>query len=175
MQTVSAVDTNSAKGVEKASTVPVPVNTTNLSGVNNASNGTNSAANQAWQGAGNGVGGSSDPAAASSAASAGKPTPMLADPGFKLDPSTFSPSAKPYTAGSGNIANMIGDLVRLMLIAISTLAVISIAIGGAMMSVSGGNTDRVSKGKAIVIHSLQALAVSLSAYLIIKFVSWVIG
>lgn len=70
---------------------------------------------------------------------------------------------------------MIGDLVRMMLIAISTIAVISIAIGGAMMAISGGDSDRVTKGKAILIHSLQALAVSLSAYFIIKFVSWVIG
>ena len=134
--------------------VTFAVNTTTLSGVLEASQG----------------GSTPTPAPAG-----GKSVPMLTTTDFKLNPKDFSPSNKSYTAGGGNIANMIGDLVRMMLIAISTIAVISIAIGGAMMAISGGDSDRVTKGKAILIHSLQALAVSLSAYFIIKFVSWVIG
>ena len=101
--------------------------------------------------------------------------PDIATANFKLNPKDFSPSKKTYNSGTGNITTMIGDIVRIMLISISTLAVLCIAVGGAMMSVSGGNSDRVSKGKAIVTHSIQAIGLSLSAYLIIQFVSWVIA
>lgn len=111
------------------------------------------------------------------------PVPSLANTQFKFDPNTLSPrdpSKGGYYGGDdegtsdGNTVQLLRKIARLLLVIVSTGAVLFITYGGFLMAISGGDTDRSTKGRTIVTYNVQALIVAMLAYGIIQFVIWII-
>ena len=94
---------------------------------------------------------------------------------FSLNPNELSPSEKPYTGGTKvNIKNLLANIGKYLLIATTTIAVLSIVVGGLMISTTGPS-DRAAKGKTIIMLNIMAIVVALFSYSIIKLVSWIIN
>lgn len=56
----------------------------------------------------------------------------------------------------------------------STMTVLFVIVGGFLMAISGGDTDRSTKGRTIITYNIQALIISMLAYGIIQFVIWIV-
>ncbi len=100
---------------------------------------------------------------------------------FKFDPNTFAPGSGPgYYNGDkegtqgGNTVQMLRKVAQFLLVVVSTGAVIFITIGGFLMAISAGDSDRSTKGRTIITYNIQALVVALLAYGIIQFVIWIL-
>jgi hypothetical protein len=94
---------------------------------------------------------------------------------FRLDPSFLTPSEKIYKKGTiGNIKDILANIGKYLLIATTTIAVLSIVVGGLMISTTWP-TDRAAKGKTIIMLNIMAVIVALFSYSIIKLVSWIIA
>lgn len=94
---------------------------------------------------------------------------------FTFDPNSLSPSEKRYTSGTSiNLKTILANLGKYLLIATTTIAVLSIVVGGLMISTTGPS-DRAAKGKTIIMLNITAVVVALFSYSIIKLVSWIIA
>lgn len=94
---------------------------------------------------------------------------------FRLDPNGLSPSEKRYTGGTKtNLTNFLKTIGNTLLIATSTLAVLSIVVGGVMIATTGPS-DRAAKGKTIITLNIMAIIIALFSYSIIRLVSWIIA
>lgn len=96
---------------------------------------------------------------------------------FRLDPSALSPSEKSndYKKGTKmNLKAILANIGKYLLIATTTIAVLSIVVGGLMISTTGP-TDRAAKGKTIIMLNIMAVIVALFSYSIIQLVSWLIA
>lgn len=94
---------------------------------------------------------------------------------FRLNPSDLSPSQKKYNQGTGgNLKTILANVGKYLLIATTTIAVLSIVIGGLMISTTGPS-DRAAKGKTIIMLNIMAVVVALFSYSIIRLVSWLIA
>ncbi|MDP2103565.1 MAG: hypothetical protein Q8K26_01430, partial [Candidatus Gracilibacteria bacterium] len=68
---------------------------------------------------------------------------------FTLNPGQLSPSEKRYTGGfKANMTSLLKNIGNILLIATSTIAVLSIVVGGVMIATTGPS-DRAAKGKTI--------------------------
>lgn len=95
---------------------------------------------------------------------------------WTMDSGMFTPNENKYNQGPrGNLSNLLQRIADFLLIAIGTLAVLLIAVAGFRMATSAGNSDEATKGKTMVRFNLLAIVVSLMAYTIIQFVSWIIS
>ncbi|MDD5198078.1 MAG: hypothetical protein PHN60_04435 [Candidatus Gracilibacteria bacterium] len=110
----------------------------------------------------------------------GGPTPSggrddMTSTDFTLNPNDLSPSEKKYTGGTKtNFKTLLANIGKYLLIATTTIAVLSIVIGGLMISTTGP-TDRAAKGKTIIMLNIMAVVVALFSYSIIQLVSWLIA
>lgn len=94
---------------------------------------------------------------------------------FTLNPNELSPSEKKYTGGTrANFKILLTNIGKYLLIATTTIAVLSIAVGGLMIATTGP-TDRAAKGKTIIMLNIMAVVVALFSYSIIRLVSWLIA
>lgn len=99
---------------------------------------------------------------------------------FRLDPGFLTPSEKQYGNGKqygGTIQNLktiLANIGKYLLIATTTIAVLSIVVGGLMISTTGP-TDRAAKWKTIIMLNIMAIIVALFSYSIIRLVSWIIA
>ncbi len=94
---------------------------------------------------------------------------------FKLDPKFLSPSNKPYNGGAKqNLKDILANIGKYLLIATTTIAVLSIVVGGIMISTTGPS-DRAAKGKTIIMLNIAAVILALLSYSIIRLVSWLIA
>lgn len=66
------------------------------------------------------------------------------------------------------------NLGKMLLIGVSTLAVLSITIGGIMIATTGPS-DRAAKGKTIISLNIIAIVIALLSYSIIQIVRWVLS
>ncbi len=95
---------------------------------------------------------------------------------WTLDSGAFSPSTQEYREGpKGNLQNLLERISGLLLVAISTLAVLLIAVAGFRMAMSSGDSEEATKGKTMVRFNLIAIVLALLSYTIIRFVSWIIS
>lgn len=95
--------------------------------------------------------------------------------GFTLNPGFLSPSEKTYDKGTkGNLKDLLANIGKYLLIATTTIAVLSIVVGGLMISTTG-TSDRAAKGKTIIMLNIMAVVVALFSYSIIRLVSWIIA
>lgn len=105
--------------------------------------------------------------------SGGKDDLMSTD--FRLDPNGLSPSEKRYTGGTKkNLTDFLKTIGNTLLIATSTIAVLSIVVGGVMIATTGPS-DRAAKGKTIITLNIIAIFVALFSYSLIRLVSWIIA
>lgn len=93
---------------------------------------------------------------------------------FKFNPNSISPTTTEYSAGTGNIKTFLNKVANILLIVVSTGAVLSIVIGGFYMAVSGGDSEKANKGKIIITYNIIAICIALLSYAIIQFVTWII-
>lgn len=99
----------------------------------------------------------------------------LLDSSFTLSPSYFSMGKTSYTAGTkGNITTIITKIVRMLFSILAMVAVFSIIVAGYLMIFAGGDPGKAGQAKNIVTYNALAIALALSAYLIIEFVSWIV-
>ncbi len=88
----------------------------------------------------------------------------------------FSPRKATGDTTEGNedkldtIPELIGHVIDLALIAISTVALVFMVIGGIAMIFSGANEDLFSKGKNAVTYSLVGIVVAFLSFIIIRFI-----
>jgi len=76
------------------------------------------------------------------------------------------------TACSLNLFLKLGlNIADYILGIVGALTLLMFVYGGVMMVISGGSSDRVKKGKDIIVGSVVGLAIVFSSYLIIQFVS----
>lgn len=82
----------------------------------------------------------------------------LGDASFTFDPNKLSPrTGNPYSSGGGNVVKLLENIVKFLLIAITTVSVIMIAIAGMVIAASGTNPEMANKGKAAVRYNLIAV------------------
>ncbi|NDK19441.1 hypothetical protein GW819_01230 [Candidatus Gracilibacteria bacterium] len=99
----------------------------------------------------------------------------MTSPNFTLDPNSLSPSEKKYTGGTrANLKLLLANIGKYLLIGTTTIAVLSIVVGGLMISTTG-TSDRAAKGKTIIMLNIMAVVVALFSYSIIRLVSWLIA
>jgi len=99
----------------------------------------------------------------------------MTSPNFTLDPNGLSPSEKKYTGGTrANLKLLLANIGKYLLIGTTTIAVLSIVVGGLMISTTG-TSDRAAKGKTIIMLNIMAVVVALFSYSIIRLVSWLIA
>ncbi len=109
-------------------------------------------------------------------------TGSLMDTSFQISASELnlvgkSDGAAQASTGQGikNVNVLAAKIVRLAMIALSLVCTVLIVAGGIVMATAGGNEDRVSKGKTMVMYSLVGLFVALSSYAIIAAAGWALG
>jgi hypothetical protein len=94
---------------------------------------------------------------------------------FRLNPNDLSPSEKKYTGGTKtNFKILLANIGKYLLIATTTLSVLSIVVGGLIISTTGPS-DRAAKGKTIIVLNITAIVIALFSYSIIQLVSWLIA
>jgi len=104
----------------------------------------------------------------------------MMSPNFRLDPSKLTPSEKKYAGDKQfggtqtNFKDLLANIGKYLLIATTTIAVLSIVVGGLMISTTG-TSDRAAKGKTIIMLNIMAVVIALLSYSIIRLVSWLIA
>lgn len=80
--------------------------------------------------------------------------------------------------GSCQLKDALGLLVKVyreILGLIGSVVLLMFVIGGTMLILSGGNSERVEKGKKIIIGSVIGMIIVLTSYLIIQFTLQLMG
>jgi hypothetical protein len=88
--------------------------------------------------------------------------------------STSSPSslgvALPNPLGTTQIPTIIGRVIRGVRNVVGSLALLMIIYGGFTWLTSGGNPDKVKKGKEIMVWAVFGLMVMLGSYIIVNYI-----
>jgi Type IV secretion system pilin len=66
-------------------------------------------------------------------------------------------------------------IINILLVVVSTGAVLFIIIGGFFMATSAGDTEKANRGKTIITYNIIAVAIAMLSYGIMQFVIWLIG
>ncbi len=90
----------------------------------------------------------------------------------QLEAEDILPSDFGDTAGLGqaDIKTTIGQLIRVLLGFLGVIAVVIILLGGFKWMTAGGNDEKVTEAKNLIIAGIIGLAIILSAYAIASFV-----
>lgn len=71
--------------------------------------------------------------------------------------------------GFADIALGFSSLIRLLLGGMGAVALVYFVYGGIQWLISGGNADRVERGKQIMINTIFALFIAFGSYIIVSF------
>lgn len=113
-------------------------------------------------------------APSSSPAPSGGPSDMTSTK-FTLNPNDLSPSQNSYNRWTEtNLKTILAGIGKTLLIATTGIAVLSIVVGGILISTTGPS-DRAAKGKTIIMLNIMAILIALFSYSIIRLVSWLIA
>ena len=74
------------------------------------------------------------------------------------------------TTKSEGIPTLLGKIINSVLGIIGSLALVMFIYGGATWMLSGGNQEKVTKGKQILIWATLGLVIIFTAYALVKFV-----
>ena len=74
------------------------------------------------------------------------------------------------TSPGGAIAEMIGWVITAVLGVVGAIALVLFVYGGLMMIISGGSSEKINKGKEILIWATIGLLVILGSYMLVSFV-----
>ena len=91
-----------------------------------------------------------------------------------FDPNKLAPTTKKYRSGTANIPILLDTVAKVLLIVVSTGAVLFIVVGGLLMATSGGDSERANKGKIIITYNIIAIIIAMLSFGIVQFVIWVI-
>lgn len=69
-----------------------------------------------------------------------------------------------------SLGSIITRILMWMLGVFGTVALTMLVVGGAYILTSGGDLDRVQKGKGIVLYAVVGLTVVLSSYIVVQFI-----
>jgi len=75
----------------------------------------------------------------------------------------------PLGTGNPSIPTLLGSIINSVLGVIGSLALVMFIYGGAIWMLSGGNQERVTKGKQIIIWAALGIIIIFSAYALAKF------
>jgi NADH:ubiquinone oxidoreductase subunit 3 (subunit A) len=78
------------------------------------------------------------------------------------------------TLSSGNVQSIMTHIISMLLIIIPTIAVLMIAVGGVLMSTSGGDQSKYKRGTQMIMVSLTSVVVAFSAFFIVRGVQWLV-
>ena len=88
------------------------------------------------------------------------------------------PQGTKYEDGSYELDDLVGvgiNVSNLILGIVGSLALLMFVIGGFLMLISAGNSEKVSKAKNIILAAVIGLALVFASYLIINFVMEAFG
>lgn len=83
------------------------------------------------------------------------------------------PQGSKYDSGEYELDDLVGvgvNISNLILGIVGSLALLMFVIGGVLMLISAGNSEKVSKAKNILIAAVVGLALVFASYMIIEFV-----
>ncbi len=69
------------------------------------------------------------------------------------------------------IYDIIGNIIALMIQYTAVIAVIAVMIGGIMYLISGGEEEKISRAKKVIIWALVGVIISVLAYSIIEILN----
>ncbi len=102
----------------------------------------------------------------------------MTDAWFQIDVKTFTPGGGDlFMKGEGTygmINVLLWNTIQYLMIAMGTLALLTMTIGAGYMIIHAGNDEMLSKGKSIFTSGLIALAVALSSYYIVALVRYLL-
>ena len=75
-----------------------------------------------------------------------------------------------YNEATEGIPTLLGRIISSVLGVIGSLALVMFIYGGATWMLSGGNQEKVTKGKQILIWATLGLVIIFTAYALVKFV-----
>lgn len=78
-------------------------------------------------------------------------------------------------ANSQGIPTFLGNIINYTMGIIGSLALVMFIFGGLTWMLSGGNQERVTKGKNIIIWATLGLAIIFTAYALVRFVIETLG
>lgn len=95
---------------------------------------------------------------------------------FNIDVTTISPGGASLmgSTGKGTVNTLLAAVINKLIVAFGVLALFIMTIGAGYMIIHHGQDEFLSRGKAIFIAWLTSLAVALSAWLIVKFISYLL-
>lgn len=92
---------------------------------------------------------------------------------FVFAGNSIVPQGSKYESGNYELDDLVGvgvNVSNLILGIVGSLALLMFVIGGFLMLISAGNSEKVSKAKNILIAAVIGLALVFTSYLIINFV-----
>ena len=95
--------------------------------------------------------------------------------GTTPSPSSPQPVQLTNPLPTANIPTLLGTVINVVLGVTGSLALVMFIFGGLTWMTSAGNSERVSKGKNILIWATIGLVIIFSAYALVKFVFTSIG
>src|SRR6056297_1357493 len=86
------------------------------------------------------------------------------------EPCTGEPFPNPLGEGVTNPSEVIGNVIQAVLGIVGSLALLMFVYGGLTWMLSGGNNERVQKGKTILVWATVGLIVIFASYALVRFV-----
>src|SRR6056297_1033763 len=83
---------------------------------------------------------------------------------------TGEPFPNPLGEGVTNPSEVIGNVIQAVLGIVGSLALLMFVYGGLTWMLSGGNNERVQKGKTILVWATVGLIVIFASYALVRFV-----
>lgn len=80
------------------------------------------------------------------------------------------PEKLPNPLGTSDINEMIARVIRFILSLVGSISLLMFVYGGLIWMTSAGSSDKIKKGREIIVWSVIGLAVVFSSYLIVRFV-----
>ena len=99
-------------------------------------------------------------------------TPGNPNPG---NPASTVSLPNPLGSGKTDIPQFLGQIINYAMGIIGSLALVMVIYGGVTWMLSGGSSEKVSKGKEIIIWAALGLAIIFTAYALVYFVISAIG
>lgn len=78
--------------------------------------------------------------------------------------------ALPNPLGTTYVPAIIGNIIMILMGALGSIALMMFIYGGTLWLTSGGNSEKITKGRDIMMWTAAGLVVMFSAYIVTKFV-----
>jgi hypothetical protein len=100
----------------------------------------------------------------------GSTIPFASSTERSVGSNTVTPKELPNPLGTDNPNILVGNIINFILGFVGTIALVLFIYGGFTWMLSAGSTDKVKKGKNIIIWAVIGLFVVFAAYILVRFV-----